>query len=136
MKQLDIPIIHKTYEVYKAIHALEKIQISVELIDIQSLLPFDRHYSIAASLKKTGKLLILDEDVPGGASAYILQQIIEVQNGFQWLDSAPKTLTAKAHRPAYGTDGDYFSKPSVEDVINAVYNIMNEYNPLKFPLYI
>ena len=120
----------------EAIHALEKIQISVELIDIQSLLPFDRHHSIASSLKKTGKLLILDEDVPGGASAYILQQIIEVQNGFQWLDSAPKTLTAKAHRPAYGTDGDYFSKPSVEDVINAVYNIMNEYNPLKFPLYI
>ena len=70
------------------------------------------------------------------AIAYILQQIIEVQNGFQWLDSAPKTLTAKAHRPAYGTDGDYFSKPSAEDVINAVYNIMNEYNPLKFPLYI
>ena len=120
----------------EAIHALEKIQISVELIDIQSLLPFDRHHSIASSLKKTGKLLILDEDVPGGASAFILQQIIEVQNGFQWLDSAPKTLTAKAHRPAYGTDGDYFSKPSVEDVINAVYNIMNEYNPLKFPLYI
>ena len=120
----------------EAIHSLEKIQISVELIDIQSLLPFDRHHAIASSLKKTGKLLILDEDVPGGASAYILQQIIEVQNGFQWLDSAPKTLTAKAHRPAYGTDGDYFSKPSTEDVINAVYNIMNEYNPLKFPLYI
>ena len=120
----------------EAIQSLEKIQISVELIDIQSLLPFDRHHAIASSLKKTGKLLILDEDVPGGASAYILQQIIEVQNGFQWLDSAPKTLTAKAHRPAYGTDGDYFSKPSVEDVINAVYNIMNEYNPLKFPLYI
>ena len=120
----------------EAIQALEKIQISVELIDIQSLLPFDRHQAISVSLKKTGKLLILDEDVPGGASAYILQQIIEVQNGFQWLDSAPKTLTAKAHRPAYGTDGDYFSKPSVEDVINAVYNIMNEYNPLKFPLYI
>ena len=120
----------------EAIQSLEKIQISVELIDIQSLLPFDRHHAIASSLKKTGKLLILDEDVPGGASAYILQQIIEVQNGFQWLDSAPKTLTAKAHRPAYGTDGDYFSKPSAEDVINAVYNIMNEYNPLKFPLYI
>lgn len=119
-----------------AINYLEQLKISVELIDIQSLLPFDRHHAIASSLKKTGKLLILDEDVPGGASAFMLQQVLEVQDGFQWLDSAPKTLTAKAHRPAYGSDGDYFSKPSTEDVVNSVYNIMNEYNPLKFPLYI
>ena len=120
----------------EAINKLEQLQISVELIDIQSLLPFDRYHLITSSLKKTGKLLILDEDVPGGASAYILQQVLEVQNGFQWLDSSPKTLTAKAHRPAYGSDGDYFSKPSSEDVVNSVYNIMNEYDPLKFPLYI
>lgn len=120
----------------EAINYLEQLKISVELIDIQSLLPFDRHHAIASSLKKTGKLLILDEDVPGGASAFMLQQVLEVQDGFQWLDSAPKTLTAKAHRPAYGSDGDYFSKPSTEDVVNSVYNIMNEYNPLKFPLYI
>lgn len=120
----------------EAIKTLELLEISVELIDIQSLLPFDRHHSISASLKKTGKLLILDEDVPGGASAFILQQVLEEQNGFQWLDSAPKTLTAKAHRSAYGTDGDYFSKPSAEDVINSVYNILNEFNPLKYPSYI
>ncbi len=119
-----------------AISQLEKLQISVELIDVQSLLPFDVNHSISISLQKTGKLLVLDEDVPGGASAFILQQILEVQNGFQWLDSAPKTLTSQAHRPAYGSDGDYFSKPSVENVIAAVYNIMNEYNPSKYPLYL
>ncbi len=115
---------------------LDELQISVEVIDVQSLLPFDRHHSIVESLKKTGKLLVLDEDVPGGASAYILQQIIEIQNGFVYLDAAPKTLTSKSHRPAYGSDGDYYSKPSTEDVINSVYNIMNEYNPGKFPLYL
>ena len=120
----------------EAANYLEQLQISVELIDIQTLLPFDINHTILQSLIKTGKLLILDEDVPGGASAFILQHVLEVQNGFQFLDSAPKTLTAKAHRPAYGSDGDYFSKPSVEDVTNSVYNIMNEYNPLKFPLYI
>jgi len=115
---------------------LEQLQISVELIDVQSLLPFDVHHSIVDSLQKTGKLLVFDEDVPGGASAYILQRIIEVQNGFRWLDAAPKTLTSKAHRPAYGSDGDYYSKPSTEDVINSVYSMMNEYNPLKYPLYL
>jgi 2-oxoisovalerate dehydrogenase E1 component len=115
---------------------LEEAGISVEIIDVQSLLPFDRTQSIAESLKKTGKLLVFDEDVPGGASAYILQQVLEVQNGYQWLDSQPKTLTARAHRPAYGSDGDYFSKPSAEDVIKSVYLIMNEYDPIKFPLYI
>ncbi len=120
----------------EAMLRLQEVGISVELIDVQSLLPFDRHHSIVESVKKTGKLLVFDEDVPGGASAYIMNQILEVQNGFQWLDSQPKTLTAKAHRPAYGSDGDYFSKPSAEDVINSVYFIMHEYNPAKFPLYI
>jgi hypothetical protein len=81
-------------------------------------------------------LFVLYEDVPGGASAYILQQVLETQNGFSWLDAPPKTLTAKAHRPAYGSDGDYFSKPSTEDIFNVAYSIMNEYNPIKFPLYI
>jgi pyruvate/2-oxoglutarate/acetoin dehydrogenase E1 component len=120
----------------EAIKTLKKIDISVELIDVQTLLPFDRNNIISISLQKTGKLLILDEDVPGGASAYIMQQVLEVQNGFRWLDSAPKTLTAKAHRPAYGSDGDYFSKPSCEDVFHAAYSIMNEYSPSKFPLFI
>jgi pyruvate/2-oxoglutarate/acetoin dehydrogenase E1 component len=108
----------------------------VEVIDVQTLIPFDLPHMIASSLEKTGKLLVLDEDVPGGASAYILQQILEIQNGFRWLDAPPKTLTSQAHRPAYGSDGDYFSKPSVEDIVKCAYNIMNEYNPSKFPLYI
>ena len=117
----------------EAIKLLNKIEISVELIDVQTLLPFDCNNLISLSLQKTGKLLIVDEDVPGGASAYILQHVLEVQNGFRWLDSAPKTLSAKAHRPSYGSDGDYFSKPSCEDVYHATYSIMNEYLPSKFP---
>ena len=120
----------------EALKYLEEMNISVELIDVQTLLPFDINHTIKDSLKKTNKLIVLDEDVPGGASAYILQQIIEVQKAFQHLDSAPVTLTAKAHRPAYGSDGDFFSKPSAEDVVNSVYRIMNEYNPVQYPLYI
>jgi pyruvate/2-oxoglutarate/acetoin dehydrogenase E1 component/TPP-dependent pyruvate/acetoin dehydrogenase alpha subunit len=120
----------------EAISKLEKLDISIELIDVQSLLPFDIKHSIAASVKKTGKLLVLDEDVPGGASAYILQQVLEEQKAFQWLDAPPKTLTSKAHRPAYGSDGDYYSKPSVESVIESVYAMMNEYNPEKYPLFL
>lgn len=115
-----------------AIQQLQELNISVELIDAQTLLPFDRHHAIIESLKKTNKLLVLDEDVPGGASAYIMQQIIEVQNGFEYLDASPRTLTSKAHRPAYGSDGDYFSKPSVEDVVDVVYEMMREYNPEKY----
>ena len=99
---------------------LAELGISVEMIDARTLLPFDREHRIVESLKKTSRLLIVDEDVPGGASAYILQQVLQVQSGFRWLDSAPVTLTAKAHRAAYGTDGDYFSKPSMEDVVEAV----------------
>ena len=87
---------------------------------------------IAKSIQKTNRLLIIDEDLPGGASAYILQQIIEVQNGYKYLDSAPQTLTAQPHRPAYGTDGDYFSKPSTEDIYEKIYAIMHEANPLKY----
>ncbi len=119
-----------------AVHYLEELNISLEIIDCQTLLPFDNQHIIAKSLQKTNKLLILDEDVPGGASAYILQQIIERQNAFQFLDSEPITLTAKDHRAPYGSDGDFFSKPSVEDVVNSVYRIFNDYNPSQFPLYI
>ena len=107
--------------------------IDCEIIDIQSLLPFDNNHDIAKSLAKTNRLLIIDEDLPGGASAYILQQIIEEQDGYKYLDSKPQTLTAKAHRPAYGTDGDYFSKPSIEDIFEKVYAMMNETNPSKYP---
>jgi pyruvate/2-oxoglutarate/acetoin dehydrogenase E1 component len=107
--------------------------IDAEIIDIQSLLPFDISHDIVKSVAKTNRLLVIDEDVPGGASAFILQEIIENQNAYKHLDSAPQTLTAKAHRPSYGTDGDYFSKPSAEDVFEKVYEMMHEANPNKFP---
>ena len=111
---------------------LAQVGINIEIIDAQSLLPFDLDHDCVKSLAKTNKLLVVDEDVPGGASAYILQEILETQNGYQYLDSKPSTLSAKAHRPAYGTDGDYFSKPSSEDVFEKVYGIMNEFNPERF----
>lgn len=110
----------------KAAETLEDLGISLELIDARTLLPFDRHHRTVESLKKTNRLLVVDEDVPGGASAYLMQQVLEVQGGYRWLDSAPSTLTAKAHRPAYGTDGDYFSKPSVEDVVEKVMGMVAE----------
>ena len=108
--------------------------ISIEIIDLQCLLPFDIKNEIKESIRKTNRLLIVDEDVPGGASAYILHQLVEKQNIFNLLDSAPKLLTAKAHRPAYGSDGDYFSKPSQDDIFEAAYEIMNEYDPIKYPI--
>ena len=110
----------------KACEQLDTLGISVEQIDVRTLLPFDRNHLIVESLKKTNRLLVVDEDVPGGASAYILQQILDVQNGYMHLDSAPRTLSAKAHRPAYGSDGDYFSKPSLEDVVEKVAEMVKE----------
>ena len=118
--------------VEQAAKELLEIGIDCEIIDVQSLLPFDINHDIVKSLAKTNRLLVIDEDVPGGASAYILQEIIEVQNGYKHLDSAPQTLAAKAHRPAYGTDGDYFSKPSTEDIYEKVYAIMHEAYPNKY----
>jgi pyruvate/2-oxoglutarate/acetoin dehydrogenase E1 component/TPP-dependent pyruvate/acetoin dehydrogenase alpha subunit len=112
---------------------LQQVDINVEVIDVQSLLPFDINHDIVKSLQKTNRLLIVDEDVPGGGSAYILQEILENQNGYQYLDSKPITLTAKAHRAAYGTDGDYYSKPSSNDIFETAYSIMNETDPTKFP---
>ena len=112
---------------------LKESGIDCEIIDIQSLLPFDVNHDIVKSIAKTNRLLIIDEDLPGGASAYILQKIIEDQDAYKYLDSKPQTLTSKAHRPAYGTDGDYFSKPSIEDIFEKVYAIMNEVNPSKYP---
>ncbi|MEZ4734328.1 MAG: thiamine pyrophosphate-dependent enzyme [Caldilineaceae bacterium] len=112
---------------------LQELGIEVEVIDVQSLLPFDRHQSLVQSLQKTSRLVVLDEDVPGGASAYILQQVLEVQDGYHWLDSPPRTITAQPHRPAYGTDGDYFSKPNVEDVVTEIYDLMHESDPQRYP---
>ena len=119
--------------VQKAAKELEKINIDIEIIDLQTLIPFDKEKSIRSSLEKTNKILIVDEDVPGGASAYIMNKIIEEQDGFELLDSKPITLTAKSHRPSYGTDGDYFSKPSMDDIIETIITIMNEYNPKLYP---
>jgi pyruvate/2-oxoglutarate/acetoin dehydrogenase E1 component len=119
--------------VMDALKMLNEFDISCEVIDVQTLLPFDKNNFIVESLKKTNKLLVVDEDVPGGASAFILQQILERQNGFEHLDAAPRTLAAKSHRPAYGSDGDYFSKPQVEDVVDVVYDMMRSYNPDKYP---
>lgn len=119
--------------VEQAAKELLEIGIDCEIIDIQSLLPFDKNHDIVKSLMKTNRLLVVDEDVPGGASAYILQQILEIQNGYDYLDSKPQTLTAQQHRPAYGTDGDYFSKPSIEDIYEKIYAMMSEVNPSKFP---
>ncbi len=119
--------------VEKAAIELEQLNIDVEVIDLQTLIPFDIENNIRESLKKTNKLLIVDEDLPGGASAYILKKIIEDQSAFKLLDSNPFTLTAKPHRPAYGTDGDYFSKPSIDDIVEKSYEIMNEYDPKNYP---
>ena len=117
----------------EAVKQLAEADISVEVIDVQTLLPFDLNHDIVKSLAKTNRLLILDEDVPGGASAYILQKVLEEQGGYQYLDAEPRTLAAKEHRPAYGSDGDYFSKPSADDVFDAVYEMMHEADPAQFP---
>ncbi|HQK98784.1 MAG TPA: transketolase C-terminal domain-containing protein, partial [Bacteroidia bacterium] len=117
----------------EALNILAEHNISVELIDVQSLLPFDINHMIADSISKTNKVLFLDEDVPGGATAFMMQQVMENQKAFRHLDMEPRTLTAKEHRPAYGSDGDYYSKPSAEDVFDAVYEMMHDYNPASYP---
>ena len=119
--------------VEEAAKELQQAGIDAEIIDVQSLLPLDINHDLVKSVQKTNRLLVIDEDVPGGASAYILQNIVDLQGGYKFLDSKPQTLTAKDHRPAYGTDGDYFSKPSVEDIYEKVYEIMHEANPTDFP---
>jgi 2-oxoisovalerate dehydrogenase E1 component len=116
----------------EAVKQLDLHGISVELIDVQTLVPFDRNMIILDSLKKTNRILFLDEDVPGGTTAYMMQQVLEKQGGWQFLDSQPKTLTSKEHRPAYTTDGDYFSKPSAEDIFDVVYGMMKEAAPEKY----
>jgi pyruvate/2-oxoglutarate/acetoin dehydrogenase E1 component/TPP-dependent pyruvate/acetoin dehydrogenase alpha subunit len=117
----------------EACNKLAEVGIDSELIDVQSLLPFDTDSVIVESLKKTSRVLFLDEDMPGGASAYMMQQVLEVQEGYQWLDSAPRTLSGANHRPAYGSDGNYYSKPNVESIFDIVYNLMREDSPSRFP---
>ena len=112
---------------------LKEVGINAEVIDAQTLLPFDINHQTLLSVQKTNRLLVIDEDVPGGCSAYLLNEIVEKQGAYRYLDSAPQTLTAKAHRPAYGTDGDYFSKPNAEDIFEKVYDIMNEAYPEDYP---
>lgn len=113
---------------------LMTVGINAEVIDAQSLLPFDRNHEVVKSVQKTNRLIVIDEDMPGGASAYLLQQVLDKQNAYQYLDSKPQTLAAKSHRPAYGTDGDYFSKPSADDIFEKIYGMMHEANPNSYPL--
>jgi len=117
----------------EALPQIADFGISIELIDAQSLLPFDRNQEIVKSLKKTNKILFFDEDASGGATAYMMQKVLEEHGGYQYLDATPRTLTANDHRPAYTNDGDYFSKPNAEDVFESIYEIMHEYNPNKYP---
>ena len=119
--------------VMEAAAELETKGVSCEVIDVQSLLPFDVHHSIVESLKKTNRVVFADEDVPGGATAFMMQQVLEVQKGYQYLDSTPLTITAKEHRPAYGSDGDYFSKPNPEEIFERVYELVSEAEPDRFP---
>jgi pyruvate/2-oxoglutarate/acetoin dehydrogenase E1 component/TPP-dependent pyruvate/acetoin dehydrogenase alpha subunit len=135
-KGTDVTIVTYGACVRIALEAVQQLQdfgISVELIDVQSLLPFDRNQTILESLKKTNKIVFFDEDVPGGATAYMIQKVLEEQGGFRYLDAEPRTLTANEHRPAYSTDGDYFSNPNAEDVFDLVYEMMHNYSPARFP---
>jgi pyruvate/2-oxoglutarate/acetoin dehydrogenase E1 component len=131
----DITLVTYGSTVKIAVEAVKQLAhhgISVELIDVQTLVPFDKGKIILESLRKTNRILFLDEDVPGGTTAYMMQEVLEKQGGWQFLDSAPRTLTGKEHRPAYTTDGDYFSKPSAEDVFDTIYGLMKEAIPDKY----
>ena len=118
-----------------AARSLERVGIDLEIVDVRTLLPFDRSGTILESLKKTNRIVFMDEDCPGGGTAYMMREALEVQGGFQWLDAAPRTLSAPAHRPAYGSDGDYFSKPNREQVVAVVYDLMREQDPERFPAF-
>jgi pyruvate/2-oxoglutarate/acetoin dehydrogenase E1 component len=119
----------------EAAERLSTVQIDAEVIDVRSLLPFDRHSMILNSVKKTNRVIFIDEDMPGGGTAYMLQKVLETQGGYEWLDSPPRTVPAQPHRPAYGSDGDYWSKPNVEAVFETAYRMMHEVNPRKYPLF-
>lgn len=119
--------------VMEAAAELEKLDISCEVVDVQTLLPFDIHHTILESVKKTNRVVFADEDVPGGATAFMMQQVLEVQGAYRYLDTAPVTITAKEHRPAYSSDGDYFSKPNADDIIERIYSLVRESDPAKYP---
>ena len=119
--------------VMEAAEDLERFGISCEVIDVQTLLPFDIHHSILESIKKTNRIVFADEDVPGGATSFMMQKVLEEQGAYSYIDSKPVTITAKEHRPAYASDGDYFSKPNPEDVFEKVYAIFEEVDPNRFP---
>ena len=133
----DITIVTYGWNAHHAIKAADLLHelkgISAEVIDVQTLLPFDVNHLILKSVKKTNKVLFVDEDVPGGGTAYMMQKVMEEQKAFNYLDASPRTLPAKEHRPAYGIDGEYFSKPNVELLFNAVYEMMRETDVKKFP---
>jgi pyruvate/2-oxoglutarate/acetoin dehydrogenase E1 component len=114
---------------------LSEIGIEAEVIDVQSLLPFDIHGIIGKSLEKTANIIFIDEDVPGGTTAYMLQEVMENQGGFWLLDSEPRTISGQAHRPAYGSDGDYWSKPNAEQIFETAYEMMNEVDPAAYPIF-
>jgi len=116
-----------------AVKQLAEFGISVELIDVQTLLPFDRTNTILESVKKTNRVVFFDEDVPGGATAFMMQRVIEERGGFYHLEDEPKTITAREHRPAFASDGDYFSNPNAEDVFDTLYGMMHRSNPTKYP---
>jgi pyruvate/2-oxoglutarate/acetoin dehydrogenase E1 component len=119
----------------EAAQKLAEVGIETEVIDVQTLLPFDLHGRILDSLKRTNRVVFLDEDVPGGASAYMMQKVLEEQGGYHWLDAEPRTLAAQEHRPSYGSDGDYYSKPNRETVFETVYELMHEADPRSFPIF-
>jgi pyruvate/2-oxoglutarate/acetoin dehydrogenase E1 component len=112
--------------IQEAATVAQTLGISCEIIDVQTLLPFDRNHAIVESLKKTSRILFVDEDVPGGAAAYMYNKVLEEQDGYKWLDVSPRTITGKAHRPSYGSDGDYFSKPNAEEIIDAIVEMVKE----------
>ena len=118
--------------VMEAAEQLSQLGINIEVIDVQTLLPFDLENKIVESIKKTNRVIFADEDMPGGGTAYMMQQVLDGQNAYQWLDAAPRAVAAKAHRPAYSSDGDYFSKPNIEDIFEAVYALMQEAQPQRF----
>jgi pyruvate/2-oxoglutarate/acetoin dehydrogenase E1 component len=121
--------------VLEAAERLAQTGVQAEVIDIQTLLPFDVQKRILESIKKTSRVVFIDEDVPGGASAYMLREVVEKQNGYEWLDSKPLTIPGKQHRPAYGSDGDYWSKPNTEEVFEKVYKLIHEADPTRLPLF-
>jgi pyruvate/2-oxoglutarate/acetoin dehydrogenase E1 component len=132
----DITLVTYGYSVYLATQAAKRLQqlnISMEVIDVQTLLPFDNDMVILESLKKTNKIIFLDEDVPGGTTGYMMQKVLEDQGGYGFLDSAPRTISAKQHRPPFGSVGDYHSKPNEDDVFECAYQIMSEYKPDAYP---